>query len=92
MVHSFPTRRSSDLTLGWTYFRMGRYNEALAEIDRALKTDPNEPEILQHRGDILEKLGRSAEAREAWEKALKLDPGRSAEILQRLGPQPASTP
>lgn len=79
-------------TLGWVYFRLGRFNEALVEIDRALKTESNEPEILQHRGDILQKLGRHQEAREAWEKALKLDPERSAEILQRLGPQPPSIP
>ncbi len=72
-------------SLGWVYFKQGRSEEALVELQRAsLKLQ--DPEILEHLGDVLEALERPGEAEEAWRKALELDPERESlkDKLQQL--------
>ncbi len=65
-------------TLGWAYFRAGRFAEAVAEIEHAIGLGENDPVIHEHLGDALEALGRSADAIEAWRRALELEPGRTS--------------
>ncbi len=66
-------------SLGWVYYRQGRYSEALAELLRATSsTETPDPVILEHVGDTLEKLDRSAEALQYWQKALQLAPENTA--------------
>lgn len=51
---------------------LGEGGEALAELDRALAEHPSsalEQRIQGERGDLLHGLGRSEEARRAWERA-----------------------
>ncbi len=38
-------------TLGWVYFRLGRYEEALGELQKAVDGLPNDPIVLEHLGD-----------------------------------------
>lgn len=73
---SNPAYRDS---LGWVFYRQGRFKEALAELQRAASgTTTPDPVILDHLGDTLQKLGRSAEALQYWQKALQLAPGNAA--------------
>ena len=63
-------------SLGWLYFRKGKYEEALNELLRAvqnLKSD--DPIVFDHIGDTYARLDRVAQALEFWQKALALDPG-----------------
>ncbi len=56
-------------SLGWVLYRLERYPEALAELEKAAAdTEPNGV-ILHHLGDALSKLGRNEEALAAWSKA-----------------------
>ncbi len=58
-------------TQAWVYFQLGKYQDALVWIDKAIlasKEDPS-PGTLEHKGDILFKLNRADEAREFWIKA-----------------------
>lgn len=66
-------------SLGWVYYRQGRYSEALAELLRAASgTETPDSVILEHVGDTLEKLDRAAEALQYWQKALQLTPENTA--------------
>jgi len=49
-------------TLGWVYYRLGRYKDALRELKRA-DAILKDPIILGHLTDVLLKLGNSAEAK-----------------------------
>lgn len=57
-------------TLGWVYFKQGRYYEAKEWIGKAVSGN-EEPSgvILEHFGDVLFKLNRVDEAVKYWEKA-----------------------
>jgi tetratricopeptide (TPR) repeat protein len=71
-------------SLGWVLYQQGRFHEALPLLEKAsrLATAPD-PTIEEHLGDVLEKLGRRAEALQAWERAAAMD-GASAEVNGKL--------
>lgn len=60
-----PAYRDS---LGWVYYRLGRYEAALAELEQAAAAQPD-PVILDHLGEVQLKLGCPDEARRAWQRA-----------------------
>ena len=62
-------------TRGWIYFKLGRYAEALTDLEAGLKAAGEDATILDHIGDALEKLGRGKESVERWSRAYVLDPG-----------------
>lgn len=51
------------------------WEEALAEIEAALEINPHNASWHAHRGYILDELDRCAEAAEAYERSLELEPG-----------------
>ena len=62
-------------SLGWVEFRKGRFDQALADLLRAVKNMEHEDAVVfEHIGDIYLKLNRVPQALEAWQKAMKLDP------------------
>ncbi|MDF1749258.1 MAG: tetratricopeptide repeat protein [Alphaproteobacteria bacterium] len=61
-------------SLGWAYYRLGDYSEAVAQLERAIQLLPSEPVINDHLGDAYWKVGRRFEARYQWSHALTLDP------------------
>ena len=62
-------------TLGWLEFRQGKFDQALADLLRAAqKLTHDDPVVLEHIGDTCAKLDKSAQALDAWQKALNLDP------------------
>ena len=73
-------------SLAWALFRLGRTEEALQNIRRAVALVPSpEAEILEHYGDIAADAGQKEEARKAYEQALKLKPANAESLRQRLG-------
>ncbi|MDH5215865.1 MAG: tetratricopeptide repeat protein, partial [Gammaproteobacteria bacterium] len=64
---------------GWVLFKQGRYEEALKELQRAYEM-LKDPEVASHIVDVLSKLGRSDEARQALEDAEQRFPEN--ELLQ----------
>lgn len=66
-------------SLGWAYYRFGRYAEALSELQTALdllrsQSESVDPVVFDHLGDTYFKLKRPSEAAAAWQEALKADP------------------
>ena len=58
-----------------------KYDEALALFDRAIAAEPNCVEAYCNRGVCYECTGRLAEAREAYETALKILPNYDPAVL-----------
>jgi tetratricopeptide (TPR) repeat protein len=56
-------------SLGWALYRLGRYNEALAELKAAAAVDDPDGVILDHLGDALHKTSDDAGAIDNWTKA-----------------------
>jgi len=62
-------------TLGWLEFRQGKFDQALSDLLRASqKLTRDDPVVLEHIGDACAKLNKSAQALDAWQKALNLVP------------------
>ncbi|GAB3058489.1 tetratricopeptide repeat protein [Stenotrophomonas tumulicola] len=66
---------------GWVLYRLGRNEEALAQLRRAY-TVVKDAEIAAHLGEVLWVMGRQDEARHYFDEAAKLDPDNRA--LQRV--------
>ncbi|HST29232.1 MAG TPA: tetratricopeptide repeat protein [Chthoniobacterales bacterium] len=62
-------------TLGWLEYRQGRFDQALVDLLRAAqKLTRDDPVIFEHIGDTFAKMNKIAQAVDAWQKALSLDP------------------
>jgi len=71
-------------TLGWLEFRKGKFDEALSDLLRAAqKLTRDDPVVLEHIGDVCVKLNKSAQALDAWQKALNLDP-QNKELADKI--------
>lgn len=73
-------------SLGWAYYRLGRFEEAVVELERAVELRPGDPTINDHLGDAYWKAKRRLEATFQWQHALALDPpeGDVARIEAKL--------
>ncbi len=60
-------------SLAWLYYKQGKFAEAAALLQKALAL-PNgtAPEVVQHLGDTLYRMGRLPDAIEEWARALQL--------------------
>ena len=61
------------------HYSMGQYNQALSQVDAAIKINPNEWKYYSLRGAISDKMNLFADAAKAYDKALMLSP--NAQIL-----------
>ncbi len=57
-------------SLGWVYYRLGRYDEALSVMERAVELVPVDPVLNDHLGDVYWAVGRRLEAEFQWRRAL----------------------
>ncbi|MDB5370174.1 MAG: Tetratricopeptide repeat protein [Roseomonas sp.] len=62
---------------------LGRYGEALLDLDHALTLEPGRTDTLVFRAAALRHLERQAEAMRDVEAALKLDPEQAEALLER---------
>ncbi len=70
-------------SLGWVYFRLGRYDEAVRELTRARELAPDDPTIAEHLGDALARAGQPEAARQQWREALAMIENEIQEIRQQ---------
>jgi Flp pilus assembly protein TadD len=61
-------------SLGWAYYRLGRFEEAVEELERAVTLKPLDPVINDHLGDAYWRVGRKLEATFQWSHALDNEP------------------
>ena len=61
-------------SLGWAYYRQGKYDLAVMELEKAVGLIPNDPVINDHLGDALFRAGYYNEAKYQWNRALLYEP------------------
>lgn len=57
-------------SLGWALFRVGRNEEAIAELKNAAAGEHPDATILEHLGDVYQHMQKPQEAEENWKRAL----------------------
>lgn len=71
-VDTDPTNPSYLDSLGWAYYKLGKYAEAEKNLKAALRYDSMSATIHEHLGDVYLKQGKADLSRTAWQKALEL--------------------
>lgn len=71
-VKTDPTNPSYLDSLGWAYFKLGKFAEAEKYLNQAALYDSGSATIQEHLGDLYYKTGKLAQAKTAWQKALNL--------------------
>ena len=67
-------------SLGWAYFRLGRFGPARENLQKAVRLLPADPTMHEHLGDVEAADGRPDAAVQNWRQALK----QGAESPERL--------
>jgi len=70
-------------SLGWVYFRQGRYEEAIEKLEQAIQF-LSDPVIYEHLGDAYLKQGNLLKARESWQRSLESDPQENPQVKEKL--------
>ncbi len=73
-------------SLGWAYYRMGDFENAVKYLEQAVELKPEDPTINDHLGDAYWRIGRKLEAGFQWAHArdLKPEPEDLEKILEKL--------
>lgn len=78
MIRTAVSKRPNDGyitdSLGWVYYRLGKFAEAVDPMERAVELLPVDPIINDHLGDAYWMVGRILEARFQWRRALSFEP------------------
>lgn len=79
-----PDNASFQDTYAWVLFQQENYKEALVWIDKAINlADEPSSTLMEHKGDILYKLGNQKEALDFWKKAGQFPDAESNEKLHQ---------
>jgi Tfp pilus assembly protein PilF len=70
----------------WVLYKLGKYDDALTQMKKAIGPNTDDPLIYDHQGDIYSALKQDSLARESWEKALELNPDDQT-IRAKLNPR-----
>ncbi len=73
-VASDPRSGAMVDSLGWAYYRLGDYKQAVDKLEEAVELEAGDPEINNHLGDAYWKVGRRDEAQFQWRRVLTLKP------------------
>jgi tetratricopeptide (TPR) repeat protein len=57
-------------SLGWAYFRLGKYEQSEEELLKASQRIGTDPTVHDHLGDLYQKTGRLKLAAVHWERAV----------------------
>ncbi len=77
--------------LAATYYRLGRYDEAIKQLLEAIATWPDEIPLREQLARVYEVAGNTGDAVRVWQEILELDPRHpiAAPSVQRLTAAPA---
>lgn len=61
-------------SLGWAYYRLGRFDDAVRELERAVSLRPDDPILNDHLGDAYWRTGKKLQAVFQWNHARDMKP------------------
>lgn len=67
-------------SLGWAYYKLGRFDDAVTQLERAATLMADDPVIHDHLGDAYWRVGRTLEAQFKWRHALALEPEAEEDV------------
>ncbi len=76
-VEAQPENASYLDTIGWVYFRLGKYKEAEEYIKKAIDKGNPSSVLFEHLGDVYFMMNERDRALEQWNIALKMDEGNT---------------
>ena len=86
-VDTEPDNMAYRDSLGWVLFRLDKYPQAIAELEKAAAGKTPDGVILDHLGDVYSKADRRDRAAEAWRKAAEVFRGEKdiekADVVER---------
>src|SRR5579864_4331807 len=65
-------------SLGWVYYRRGRFEQARAALERATRLETADGTVQEHLGDVYGAMGQRDRAGEAYRRAIALEAGEPA--------------
>jgi tetratricopeptide (TPR) repeat protein len=71
-------------SLGWTYYQLGRHEQARGYLERAARLEPADATLQEHLGDVYVALGQNDRAREAYRRALELGDDNAEKVRRKL--------
>jgi len=80
-VKNDPTLYQAYSELGFTYRKMGKFNESLAAYDKALLIEPDYPPALEYRAEAYLGLNRIDDARKTYTELFSGDRPRADALL-----------
>jgi tetratricopeptide (TPR) repeat protein len=70
-------------TLGWVYFKLGRYPESREQLEKAARLHPEDTVIQEHLGDLYRAMKLWQQAESAYRAVLKMAPD-SKQVDEKL--------
>ncbi|HEY0104949.1 MAG TPA: tetratricopeptide repeat protein [Rhizomicrobium sp.] len=61
-------------SVGWAYYKLGRFADAAKALEKAVELVPGDPTINDHLGDAYWRVGRKLDAQFQWNHALAFGP------------------
>jgi tetratricopeptide (TPR) repeat protein len=74
-------------SLGWVYYRLGRFEQARAALERATRLEVGDGTVQEHLGDVYGAMGERDRAGDAYRRALELerdDPAKADAVRRKL--------
>jgi len=74
-------------SLGWVYYRLGRFEQARATLERATRLETADGTVQEHLGDVYGAMGQRDRAGEAYRRAIALeagDPAKAEAVRRKL--------
>lgn len=68
-------------SVGWAYYRLGRFQDAMRALEEAVQLAPAASDVNDHLGDAYWQVGRKIDARFQWQHALQLNPDAKQKTL-----------
>ena len=77
-------------TLGWVYYKLGRFAESREQLETATRLHPEDQVILEHLGDLYRAMELWSKAADAYRRVLEIDPGAEP-VRDKLEALPVQT-
>lgn len=83
-VHQFPRNGAYVDSLGWVYYKLGRYDLAEEHLLEAARLIPDDPTIQEHLGDLFVQTGDLERALDRYAQALELEPDDESSLRRKV--------